>query len=407
MNPFLPQTEYIPDTEARVWADGRLYIYGSRDIGGVEDYCSSEYKVFSTDDLIRWQDHGISFRGAQADFCPSDTLFAPDCVYRNGRYYLFYCLPGEGGREGVAVSDHPAGPFENLGPVKGADGYGIDPAVLVDHDGQAYLYWGQAALRVAKLSDDMCAILPETLQVGILSEQAHGFHEGASIRRIGDKYYLLYCDGARDRATCLSYAIADSPYGPFQRMGVLIDNTNCDPLSWNIHGSLCAFKGQWYVFYHRSSANSRYNRRCCIEPITLHSDGRIDEVKPSTQGAGAPIAATTCLGAWRACALYGRIFTKVEDAVEYLQSEGEGNIATFRDLLFSGESKVSVCLRGHGRFAINLGSPGVAVACIEVASEAEWTTVSVPIEMPPQGVQSMQFYTFAGRLQIQSIQFEA
>lgn len=406
MNPIFPRHDYIPDTEARVWADGRLYLYGSRDIGGVEDYCSPQYKVYSTADLIHWTDHGISFDGSQADFCPSDTLFAPDCVYRNDQYYLFYCLPGEGGREGVAVSEHPQGPFRNLGPVVGADGTGIDPAVLVDDDGSAYLYWGQFELRVAKLSDDMRAILPETLQVGVLNEAEHGFHEGASIRKIDGKYYLVYCDCTRGRAASLSYAVADTPFGPFVRQGVIINNANCDPLSWNIHGSLFHFQDQWYISYHRSSANSRYNRRACIEPITIHSDGRIDEVKPSTQGAGPAIPATTQIGAWRACSLYGRLHTVVEANTEFLRSQGEGNIAEFSQLHFDAVTTFHVRARGEGKFLLNLGSACQGFSgSIEVNSPEAWTDVKMTLASTSDGPASAHFYFLQGTVDVAHFHF--
>ena len=142
MNPLLENHHYVPDAEAHVWNDGRLYIYGSYDIRGALSYCSTQYHVFSTDDLVYWTDHGVSLESHQIPWMqPSRPLYAPDCAYRDGKYYLYFCYADPVGREGVAVSEKPYGPFENPVPVKGADGGGIDPAVLVDDDGAAYLYW--------------------------------------------------------------------------------------------------------------------------------------------------------------------------------------------------------------------------------------------------------------------------
>ena len=61
MNPLLPRKYFVPDAEARVMPDGRLYVYGSLDISGDRGYCSQEYRVFSTDDptLANWTDHGV------------------------------------------------------------------------------------------------------------------------------------------------------------------------------------------------------------------------------------------------------------------------------------------------------------------------------------------------------------
>ncbi len=175
MNPFLDHEHYVPDAEAHVWKDGRLYIYGSYDIRGADTYCSRQYRTFSTDDMVHWTDHGVSLDTQQIPWLnPSIPLYAPDCAYKDGKYYLYFCTFDGVGREGVAVSESPYGPFENPVPVKGADGGGIDPAVLVDDDGQAYLYWGQFALQGAKLNASMTGIIPGT-QRTLLTEADHGF----------------------------------------------------------------------------------------------------------------------------------------------------------------------------------------------------------------------------------------
>ena len=129
MNPILPVAYFCPDAEARQWRDGRMYIYGSLDISGRTGWCSWEYRVFSSADLVHWQDHGVSLCTAPPE--PSLTwtdapLYAPDCVYHNGRYYLFFCDARN--HEGVAESLSPAGPFTDAVPVVGADGDAIDPA---------------------------------------------------------------------------------------------------------------------------------------------------------------------------------------------------------------------------------------------------------------------------------------
>ena len=77
-------------------------------------------------------------------------LYAPDCIYHNGKYYLYYCLTNEKEDEGVAVSSSPYGPFKEGKAIAGI--HGIDPSVFIDDDGQAYLFWGQANAKGAKLS---------------------------------------------------------------------------------------------------------------------------------------------------------------------------------------------------------------------------------------------------------------
>ena len=318
MNPILPIQHFVPDVEARQWRDGRMYLYGSYDISGRTSYCSWEYRVFSSADLLHWEDHGESFRSAppNASLTWTDApLFAPDCIYHNGRYYLFFCNAGN--REGVAESLAPTGPFTNAVPIEGADRDAIDPAALVDDDGSVYYYWGQFHLRGAKLRPDLHSIEPATLDTNLLNEAEHGFHEGVSIRKHNGLYYLVYADISRGRPTCLGYATSASPLGPFTKRGILIDNTGCDPETWNNHGSIAEFNGQWYVFYHRSSQAGNFNRRVCVEPIRFNADDSIDEVEMTTQGAGAPLPATQPIAAWRACLLGGHVRTAAEGPTEH------------------------------------------------------------------------------------------
>jgi len=129
MNPILPIQHFVPDVEARQWKDGRMYLYGSYDISGCTCYYNWEYHVFSSADLIHWQDHGESFRSVPPNTSLDWTdapLFAPDCIYHNGRYYLFFCNAGN--QEGIAESISPTGPFTNAVPIEGADRDAIDPA---------------------------------------------------------------------------------------------------------------------------------------------------------------------------------------------------------------------------------------------------------------------------------------
>lgn len=93
-NPIMPLDVFIPDVEARQWEDGRIYVYGSYDIGGQFEYCSTLYHVYSSEDFLHWLDHGVSFRSkGPGDQVPwSDcNLYAPDCICKDGRYYLYFC----------------------------------------------------------------------------------------------------------------------------------------------------------------------------------------------------------------------------------------------------------------------------------------------------------------------------
>lgn len=90
------------------------YLYGSFDIQGELTYCSDKYHVYSSNDMIHWTDHGVAFSLSDSGWANDcKALYAPDCAYRDGWYYLYYCVPD--GRNGVAKSRYPQGPFEDVG----------------------------------------------------------------------------------------------------------------------------------------------------------------------------------------------------------------------------------------------------------------------------------------------------
>lgn len=332
MNPILDNKTFTADVEARADRNGRLYLYGSRDVYGNDEYCSKSYHVFSTDDMVHFTDHGESFS------YPS-YLYAPDAVERGGVYYLYFCT--DSGRELAAQSDRPEGPFVNPKPVTGADRDGIDPAVFVDDDGKAYYFWGQFNLRGGELMDDMCTLKPETIRRSILNERDHGFHEGSSIRKRGDTYYMVYTDISTGKATRMSYATAKHPLGPYTPRGVILDNAGCDPATWNNHGSIFEYKGQWYIAYHRACFGNHTVRRVCVEPIEFDEFGLIREVQMSVGGPEGAVDARRYIDAWRASKLGGRARSVLcEDGSEALSFAQPGDKAAYRSLRFGKETKI-------------------------------------------------------------------
>jgi hypothetical protein len=410
MNPLLPDNCFIPDVEARVMPDGRIYLYGSLDVSRRADYCGHAQYLFSSDDMENWVDHGVIFRNDE-DFTgipwsPKSPLYAPDAIEKNGKYYLYVC--GSRNEEGVAVGDNPWGPFKPAERIEIADGDGIDPAVFVDEDGQGYLFWGQFSLRGAKLSDDMKTIIPQTLTKDIITEWEHGFHEGASIRRRGDKYYMVYTDISRGRATCMSYAMADSPLGPYKKCGVIIDNTYCDPETWNNHGSIQEFKGQWYVFYHCSSQNKGTCRRVCVEPIYFDENGFIKEVEQTSQGASKPIIAHKPIPARCACRLMQHAYIELQDEKEVVVSTGgnhwgQKEWAEYKYIDFGeGISSFTACVSGKGRITV-VCEDNTFISSVEfdtkeytrVTAQAESTTGVHPIWMFLEGEFTLSEFCFS------------
>ena len=398
-NPILPLEYHVPDSEGHVMPDGKLYVYGSFD--DREDvYCSEKYHVVSTADMEHWTIHEESLNGNQIPWFNNPVapkysgidwshptpfiqkmiqrdlengvdmkakfeeeekrekpalLFAPDCLERNGKYYLFFCMPDDS--EGVAVSERPEGPFNN--PIQLPCG-GIDPAIFIDDDGQAYYYWGQLFSHGVKLNEDMISFNRDEIVDDLVTEEEHFFHEGSSMRKIGDTYYYVYADMERGKPTSLGYSTSKSPMGPFTYRGIIIDNDGCDPASWNNHGSIECVNGQWYVFYHRCSRGVQQHRRLCIEKIEILEDGTIPEVKMTSQGIGEPFAPREVIKGYQACEMSGSVYIgvnedakSVEEYPEVLMNISVGDEVMFRyvkseqewkeiEILYSGAGKIQV-----------------------------------------------------------------
>lgn len=291
-NPYLPNWEYIPDGEPRVFGD-RIYVYGSHDRKDSIDFCDYKLKVWSApvSDPTKWVCHGDIFRSRDGHDSPSDVdwtdelLFAPDVVERGGKYYLYAYIVNAKGC--VAVADRPEGPFRLLSrykydiPNHYDNGTFIDPGVLVDDDGRVYIYCGYQGSYMCELKDNMYEAVPGSYKLDIIpTAEPHCFFEACSPRKINGTYYLIY---SPQRGSCLDYATSDSPTGPFTYRGTIIDN-GIDFPGGNDHGSVCCVNGQWYIFYHRMTNGTIMSRRGCVERIEILPDGTIPQVEMTSLG---------------------------------------------------------------------------------------------------------------------------
>lgn len=417
-NPILPLDIHIPDSEAHVMPDGKLYVYGSYDTR--EDvYCSEEYHVVSTPDMRHWTIHDKSLDGndapwfnnpdapkypgidwshptpfilrmmerdrengvdmkaefeKDADAPKPPLLFAPDCLEKNGKYYLYFCMPDDS--EGVAVSDKPEGPFEIVTQLPVG---GIDPAIFIDDDGQAYLYWGQLFSHGVKLGEDMVSLNRDEIIDDLVTEEKHFFHEGSSMRKIGDTYYYIYADMERGKPTSLGYSTGKTPFGPFTYRGILIDNDGCDPASWNNHGSIACVDGQWYVFYHRCSRGVQQHRRLCVEKITVNPDGSIPEVKMTSQGVGEPFAPGEAMMGYQVCGVTGQCYIGLGGKYEeQLMNIAAGDTAVFR-YVKSDKPYTSAAIEATGSGKIEVLLNGKRVGEVDITNGTQGSTaVSAP-----------------------------
>jgi len=394
-NPIVPAGLFIADPTARVMPNGKLYIYGSAD-ESTDYYCSHTYHVLSTSDLKNWEIHYNTFSSkGENDQVPYNDklLFAPDCIYKNGKYYLYYCQPDPDSAEGVAVSDSPKGPFTSASFINTGGFSEIDPAVFIDDDGTAWYTWGQFSAKLTKLNSDMRSIDTTTIIDGILTEEEHHFHEGGFLTKRNEIYYYVYAHmGRANTPSAIGYATANRPEGPYAYRGVIIDNDNCDPSNWNNHGSIAEYKGQWYVFYHRATHNSRKMRKACMEPIIFREDGTIPEVEMTTQGAGPPLNPFEKLEAERACLLFGNVRIELDSTgIEKLSGIRDKDRVAYKYLDFSaGIDSVIVSVKQSsvaGKIIIRTGQPWRNVlATIDIPASQKkrdsWLTLSKSLNIP-------------------------
>jgi len=411
-NPIIPEARYNSDPQARTWTDkdGRptLYVYGSRDESKTF-YCSHFYDVLYTHDMKTWQIREDSFASVgKDDQVPynEEFLYAPDCIEKDGKYWLFYSQGGNKDVEGVAVSDDPTGPFKDGRPVKDANQ--IDPSVFIDDDGQAWLFWGQFAAKCAKLNPDMRSIDPSTIRDSVITEAEHHFHEGIQAFKRNGIYYLVFADiSRRGMPTCLGYATADHVTGPYTYRGVIVDNHGCDPYVWNNHGSVGELGGQWYVFYHRSTNGTEMLRKSCVEPISFNADGTIDEVPMTTSGAAGPLDPFQVTEGWRTCGLTGhaRIILRKQEGLsdrELLALIRHRDSAIWRDFDFSRKPtkmRLTVIPREGGSvtvFANTLCLPVVASFQVPPGDGRRPVTLEVPVQAGLEGIHPL-FFRFYGK----------
>lgn len=300
-NPIV-RNQFSADPTARVF-NGKVYVFPSHDIPTPEGkglrkdwFCMADYHVFSSENLTDWTDHGMIVSQNKVAWVDSASysMWAPDCIERNGKYYFYFPanknVADANGRKGfgvgVAIADKPEGPYTPLSePIKGVNG--IDPNVFIDKDGQAYLYWAMGNIMVAKLKDNMTELASEPQIIANLSQK--GLKEGPFLFERNGIYYLTI-PHVENKIERLEYAIGDSPMGPFKMAGVVMDESpvNC----WTNHQSFVEYKGQWYLFYHHNDYSPKFdkNRSIRVDSLSFNADGTIRKVTPTLRGVGVSLA---------------------------------------------------------------------------------------------------------------------
>ena len=299
-NPFV-QTWCTSDPAPMVH-DGTMYVYTGHDEDGADFFWMQEWRVYSTQDMVNWTDHGSPL-ALESFSWADDRAWASQTVERNGKFYWYICAHSKlsGGMAiGVAVGDSPTGPFKDaLGKPLFENGSWdhIDPTVFIDDDGQAWLMWGNPQCYYLKLNEDMISYSGE---LGLLdmTEEAFGapvmskrekdkkyidsYVEGPWLTKRNGTYQLLYAAGGVPEH--ISYSTAPSPTGPWKYAGEIMPL--CDTKSFTNHCGVADYKGHSYFFYHTGKLpnGGGFGRSVAVEEFKYNADGSFPTIMPTDEG---------------------------------------------------------------------------------------------------------------------------
>jgi beta-xylosidase len=256
------------------------------------------FNAFSSKDLVHWEKHSHVLDVKDISWA-AYALWAPAIVEKDKRYYLFFSANdiknnNQTGGIGVAIADNPAGPFTDYldRPLIGMIVNGaqpIDQFVFHDVDGKYYMiYGGWKHCNICRLNDDFTRIIPFDDGSTFKSITPKNYVEGPFMFIRNGKYYLMWSEGDWTGPDySVAYAISKSPFGPFKRVGKILQQ---DPTiaTGAGHHSVINIPGtdDWYIIYHRRplDTNNGNHRETCIEHMYFDKNGHILPVKMTKEG---------------------------------------------------------------------------------------------------------------------------
>jgi beta-xylosidase len=291
-NPILPG--WYADPEAAVF--GKTYwIYPTTS----KPYAEQRYfDAFSSPDLVEWTKHPSVLKIEDITWA-KEALWAPSVVENNGRYYFFFSAndiknDNEVGGIGVAVADKPEGPYKDLlgKPLIGTFHNGaqpIDQTLFQDDDGTWYMiYGGWKHANIVKLKPDFTGIEP--LADGTLYKEITPdpkYVEGSLMFKRNGRYYYMWSEGGWGEPDySVAYAIAETPLGPFKRIGTVLQSDPAIATSAGHHSLIRTPDDQWYIVYHRRplGETSRHSRATAIDRMEFDAQGHILPVRITKEG---------------------------------------------------------------------------------------------------------------------------
>lgn len=293
---------WYADPEAHVF-NGQYWIFPTYSAPYEEQ---TFMDAFSSPDLVTWAKHPRVLDVANVSWAHR-ALWAPSIIEKDGWYYLFFGANDiqkdqEVGGIGVARSRSPAGPFtDHLGkPLidkfhNGAQP--IDQFVFRDTDGAHYIiYGGWRHCNIARLNDTFTGLVPFADGSTFKEITPAGYVEGAFMVLKDGKYYFMWSEGGWTGPDyAVAYAVGSSPFGPFDRVGKILQQDSTVATGAGHHSVLHApGSSHWYIVYHRrplgetdrnhrvvSIDELRFDERGFIRPVTITKTGVQADLLPA------------------------------------------------------------------------------------------------------------------------------
>ncbi|MFE3847078.1 glycoside hydrolase family 43 protein [Flavobacterium sp. LB3P45] len=287
-NPII-KDKYTGDPAALVYKD-KVYLYAGHDEApnDFNFYKMNEWLVYSSSDMVHWEEHSVPLKVTDFAWAKSDA-WASQVIERNGKFYWYVTVSHgaiNGKAIGVGVSDSPTGPFKDaigkalvtndMTTQTTIDWDDIDPTVLIDDDGQAYLFWGNTVCHYAKLKSNMTELDGPIQTISLPS-----FTEAPWIHKKNDWYYLSYAYQFPEK---IAYAMSKSINGPWEYKGILNElagNSNTN------HQAIIEFKGKDYFIYHNGATQPNggsFRRSVCVDRLYYNKDGTMKRVIMTSEG---------------------------------------------------------------------------------------------------------------------------
>ncbi len=281
----------------RLTADPACTVIGDRLYAFVGEDCADpggwfnmpHWIAYSTSDMKNWECHGIVLKATDFPYANPYGAWAGQVVERNGKYYYYVTLDDmRNGRHAidVAVEDSPTGPYvparldreplitDDMTPDSHRFNADIDPTVLIDDDGQAWIAWGNGDFYLSRLKDNMIELEGEVIHMGM-----RNVSEGPWLFKRNGIYYNVHAaDAPGVQPEQLAYSMAETITGPWRYGGLI---TGPAKFGFTIHPSVNEFNGKWYLFYHDGSymqdgqPGGDCRRHVCVEELHFDNSGNI------------------------------------------------------------------------------------------------------------------------------------